>query len=69
MRRNVGDVDRMARALLGVFFSAMPFILDYSEGAYLYPIAAVSVVMGGMLLFSAAVGFCYLYQRMGVSTC
>jgi hypothetical protein len=68
MTTNVGILDRVLRAALGLvllylaFFSAMPL---FAEPLWQYGAATVGVVM----LATSAVRFCPLYRLIGVRTC
>lgn len=63
MNRNVGTVDRLVRALLGVGALAWAGALGWSSSA-----AIVLLVLAGILLVTAALGFCPLYRLLGIST-
>jgi hypothetical protein len=64
MTTNEGTVDRSIRALLGVVAAV---------GAALVGLGSVPgivlLVVAGILLVTAAVGFCPLYRVLGISTC
>lgn len=64
MTTNEGTVDRSIRALLGVVAVV---------GAALVGLGSVPgivlLVVAGILLVTAAVGFCPLYRVLGISTC
>jgi hypothetical protein len=64
MTKNEGTADRSIRALLGVIAVV---------GAALVGLGSVPgivlLVVAGILLATAAVGFCPLYRVFGVSTC
>ena len=68
MTANVGTVDRILRAVLGVvllylaFASGMPL---FAAGAAKWIAAVVGVVM----LATAAVRMCPLYSVLGIRTC
>ena len=63
MNRNVGTVDRVVRALLGVGALALAGTLGWSSTG-----AIVLLVLAGILLVTAALGFCPLYRLLGIST-
>ena len=65
MSRNVGNVDRALRALVGILALAGAFVLGWFSGWMVWAAAAVGVIMLG----TAAVGFCPLYRLVGVNTC
>jgi hypothetical protein len=64
MITNEGTADRSIRALLGVVAAV---------GAVLVGIGSAPgiglLVLAGILLVTAAVGFCPLYRVVGISTC
>lgn len=68
MTANVGKIDRMARALLGLvllylaFFSGMP---AFDTGLLKYAAA----VVGAVMLIVAAVRVCPVYSVFGIKTC
>lgn len=65
MTRNVGTIDRAARALIGVLALLGAFVLGWFSGWMVWAAAAVGVIMLG----TAAVGFCPLYRLLGMNTC
>ncbi|MFT4782642.1 MAG: hypothetical protein ACI9IV_000371 [Paracoccaceae bacterium] len=68
MTANVGTIDRVLRAILGILLIALPFVSDLLvvQG----PIgASVSVIVGLVMLATSAMRFCPLYRIMGVRTC
>ncbi len=68
MNNNVGKIDRILRAAMGVallylaFFSGMPL---FASGLVKYGAALVGVV----LLATSAFKFCPLYMLFGIKTC
>jgi len=65
---NVGSADRIARAILGVALVALPFTLELA----LWDNAVVkwaSILVGVVLIATAAMRFCPLYRLIGTSTC
>ena len=58
MTKNMGTVDRLARALLGVIIISLGLYFQSWWGA-----------IGLIPLATAAVGFCGLYPLLGISTC
>lgn len=63
MNRNVGTVDRAARAVVGAAALAWAFVTGVSSGAGLALLLVAAVLLG-----TAAVGFCPLYRLLGLST-
>jgi len=68
MTANVGAIDRVLRAVLGLallylaFFSAQPL---FAEPLYKYGAA----VIGGVVLLTSAMKICPLYSLLGIKTC
>jgi hypothetical protein len=67
MTANVGSVDRVLRALLGIVLILAPFV----SGAAMFqgPLMWVSVIVGAVMLFTAVTRFCLLYRVLGITTC
>lgn len=68
MRMNVGNIDRMMRAMVGVILLAAPFV----SGLALFDSAAavaVFVLVGLVMLVVAATRVCPLYSVFGFKTC
>ena len=59
MIRNVGAVDRAIRLVAGIVLLALVFVGPQTRWGYI----------GLVLIATAAVGYCPLYQILGVSTC
>lgn len=59
LTRNVGTIDRVARALLGVVILAFAFTGPKSAWGYL----------GFIPLLTAALGTCPLYTVLGINSC
>ena len=65
MGRNVGNMDRELRALIGILALLGAFVLGWFSGWMVWAAALVGVIMLG----TAAVGFCPLYRLVGINTC
>lgn len=68
MTANVGTIDRLFRALLGLVLIAAPFVTQialFQSSA----VATVSVVVGLVMLVVAAVRVCPVYSVLGLKTC
>ncbi|GIW25480.1 DUF2892 domain-containing protein [Meiothermus sp.] len=63
MKPNEGTTDRMVRLVLAAVLFLLAFTL--AQGVWVY----VAVVLGGVMLLTAAVGFCPLYALLGINTC
>jgi Protein of unknown function (DUF2892) len=67
MCKNVGTIDRVIRAVIGVGALVLAYMkLGVMEGEIAGIIAAV---VGVALLFTASVGMCTLYIPFKISTC
>lgn len=64
MITNEGTADRSIRALLGVVAAVAAVVVGIGS----LP-GIVLLVLAGILLVTAAVGFCPLYRVFGISTC
>ncbi len=69
MIKNVGDVDRMARALFGLGFLSLPIIMTIPVGLTYYALSVAAVLVGVSMIWSAAKGYCFVYGFLGFSTC
>jgi hypothetical protein len=68
MEMNVGSVDRVVRAVIGVVLLLAPFL----SGLPVFQITAatvISVVVGLVMLGVAATRVCPVYSLLGVKTC
>lgn len=63
MNRNVGTVDRIARALLGGAAVVASLMTGLTSG-----LGLLLVFIAAVLLGTAVVGFCPLYRLFGVTT-
>ena len=67
---NVGSLDRTLRFVLGVFLLVAPFLPMFAAffaawGPWKFAVVVVGVVMIG----TAALRFCPLYTLLGIRTC
>ena len=60
---NVGNLDRIIRALLGLVLIVAPLVLSWSGIAL-----AVSIAVGAILLATSAFSFCPIYALFGLSS-
>ena len=65
MTLNVGTVDRLIRLILGVVLIAAPFVAGFASTTA----TVIAVVVGLVLIGTAAMRFCPLYRLLGMSTC
>ena len=63
MNTNVGAIDRLIRLLLAAGLFYLGFFLYGGTG-----LGIGLVVVGGVMLVTALVGFCGLYQLLGIRT-
>lgn len=61
-RNNVGGVDRIVRAIIGVALIAAFFM--YPDMTWKY----VSLIIGLILLFTSVMSSCMIYSVLGMST-
>lgn len=66
MSSNVGIIDRVIRALLGLALIAAALLGVFPNMALLFWAA---IVVGLVLIVTALAGFCPLYRLLGLSTC
>lgn len=68
MTVNVGTIDRIFRALLGIVLLIVPFVsgLAMFDGT---AATMISVVVGLVMLGTSAIKFCPLYRLFGIRTC
>ncbi|UMY64508.1 MULTISPECIES: DUF2892 domain-containing protein [unclassified Flavobacterium] len=64
MKANVGRIDRVIRVLLGLAL-LLAGVFDWFDDGI---VSTIGVVVGVILLVTAAVGFCPLYRFLGVRT-
>ena len=63
---NVGTIDRIARAVLGIFLLYISFASGALDGSVWKWVAAVA---GVVMLGVAVVRFCPIYAILGIRTC
>ena len=68
MTANVGSLDRALRIFIGLLLIALPFITGWGlwESAVL---TYGAVIVGLVLVGTAATSFCPLYRLLGIRTC
>jgi len=62
--KNMGSVDRLVRAILGVALIAAYF-LGWLSGT----LAVIGLIVGIVMLATAAMGSCPPYGLLGINTC
>lgn len=68
MSANVGNIDRIVRALLGLALILAPFLTSAAIwGDPLYRYGAI--IVGAVLLLTSAMRFCPAYRLLGIRTC
>ncbi len=68
MSHNVGNIDRIFRLVLGIVLLVAPFV----SGLALFnstTATVISVIVGLVLIATAAMKFCPLYRILGIQTC
>jgi len=68
METNVGNIDRIARAVIGVVLLLAPFV----SGMALFASSTatvISVIVGLVMLGTATMRFCPAYRLLGMTTC
>lgn len=63
MKRNVGTIDRVIRLIIGLLALGGVFFVNAIW------LKVVLGIVGVVMLFTAATGFCALYTLFGISTC
>ena len=63
MKRNESNQDRGIRAVVGIIALLMGL---FAVGGFL---RALLIIVGLVLVITAAVGFCPLYRLLGINTC
>lgn len=64
MKTNMGTADRLARIGMAILFSVL-YIFTPVEGIW----TVLLLFIGGLMIGSAAIGYCPMYALMGVDTC
>jgi hypothetical protein len=64
MTPNVGNIDRIARALAGVVLLALALFAGLSGAGFW-----IALVVGVVMLATAGMRFCPAYTLLGVKTC
>jgi hypothetical protein len=64
MNANVGNADRLIRLVLAALAAVIAVSVGASSG-----LGLLLLVVAGVLVVTAAVGFCPLYRLVGKSTC
>jgi hypothetical protein len=64
MKHNMGNADRLARALVAVVIAAL-----YFNGNIHGVISYILLVIGGIFLVTSVAGSCPLYSLFGIRTC
>lgn len=65
MSKNVGGIDRILRAIIGLALLGCAFFVLTIGSVLSYAIAAV----GAILLLTSIISFCPLYRIIGTRTC
>lgn len=65
MKRNESGLDRILRLVLAVVFFVVAFAVVSPSSI----LGVICIVLGAVMLITAAVGFCPLYRLVGMNTC
>lgn len=60
---NVGNLDRIIRAIVGLVLTVLPFVAGWPIAA-----AVISGIIGIVLVATAAIGFCPIYAALRLSS-
>ena len=64
MTANVGNIDRLARAALGVVLLILAFTAGWGTTG-----TVIAAVGGVAMLVTAGTRFCFAYRLLGMNTC
>jgi len=64
MKKNVGSIDKVIRFLIAALIAVL-FFTKVITGT----IGIILLVLAGILVLTALLGFCGLYSLFGISTC
>jgi len=62
--KNIGDIDTLVRAVLGIALLCA-YMINYVAQPWSY----VALALGLIMIVTAAYGTCPLYTMLGISTC
>lgn len=65
MKKNVGTIDRVVRAVAGLVLIGLGLASIGTMGVWGY----VGIVVGVVLVATAAISFCPIWMVLGVNTC
>lgn len=65
MKRNESGLDRIVRLILAVVFFVVAFAIVGPSSIF----GIICIVLGAVMLLTAAIGFCPLYRLVGINTC
>ena len=60
---NVGNIDRIIRTIVGIALIIAPFVAGWPLLGLV-----ISVIVGVVLVATAAIGFCPIYAALGLSS-
>jgi hypothetical protein len=64
MTKNLGNIDRIARAILAVVLAVL-----YFTGVISGTMGLVLVILGGIFLATSLISWCPIYAALGIRTC
>lgn len=68
MTKNIGNIDRVLRIVLGLILLAAPFVSGlalFNSGIA----TVVAVIVGIVMLATSSMRFCPMYRLFGIQTC
>ncbi|NNE64231.1 MAG: DUF2892 domain-containing protein [Gammaproteobacteria bacterium] len=64
MTKNVGTIDRAIRAIVGIVAIAL-----FATGTLQGTVGIIAIVVGVVMLGTAAIGWCPPYALLGINSC
>ena len=60
---NQNPAERVVRFIVAIFLFPAPIVFEYN------PFAIAQAIVGGILIFNAFSGICFIYRLFGANTC
>jgi len=64
MKKNMGNIDKIIRVVVALFFSVL-----YFTGTVSGILGYIVLALGAIFLLTSIIGFCPLYLPFGLNTC
>ncbi|HLO80548.1 MAG TPA: DUF2892 domain-containing protein [Chitinophagaceae bacterium] len=64
MTKNLGSIDRIARAILAVVLAGL-----YFTGVTTGTLGLILAILGGIFLATSLISWCPIYAALGIKTC